>query len=125
RTFGNLEINLGAESRTERTIDIAGYRRGQMAMSISAAGNHDDRQPRIHNGRIRSEETQPGALTNAGAGLTRNCLLRPIGFLSGTVIDRPNHARDHAFPNLIIDVDGTPHFSFEVCILVNSPGQML
>src|SRR5713226_4899726 len=113
-TLGDLEVNLGTETRTQRAIDVAGNGRRQVTMRVGAARDHYHRQARIDHRSIRRKQSQPGSLANARTGLSGNRLFRTISFSARTIVDGANHSRQHAFPGLAFDIYPAPHFSLEL-----------
>ena len=84
-----------------------------MTMRICAARNYNHRQTGIHNRSVRSEQSQPRSLTDAGPRFSGDGLFGTIRFFPGTVIDGANHTWNHSLPGFIVHVNLAANFRLE------------
>src|SRR5260370_20587980 len=72
----DILINAGAKASVQISVDATRNRSRKMVATVGAARDHNDRELRIIQRRVRSEQTNPGALFDAGAGLAGDNFFR-------------------------------------------------
>jgi len=110
---GDLEVNCGAESMVQLAVNLTRNRCREMATRIRPFRDNYYRKARARQRSIRGEQSNPTPSTDARTGLAGNGLHWIIRSPAGAIVNCADHARNHALPNLVINIEFASDFRSE------------